>query len=306
MLIKQVRLIALSHHHNTRNFFSFTEGLERYEKKTRQEFRTRIISNFLAGRLNNLIQGYINNDAPEKIMPYLTSAWTAAWFILSAILLIITFQEKSLLYIFGGYAGISFAYLPGMGIPTIYPWDMPVFFAFTVFVCLLEKEKYSHLLFFIPLSILLKETTILLSLAFLFWGEVPWKKRITHLVGVILLSLILKGGVDIITRNPSPIVTMTVSDAPGDWRLRENIEFLLRIATNNPLFLNAGLMTSLLLLPHLNPKIYLLKLIGCIFALGIFLFGVVGEYRIWFEMIPISLYGIDLSLVKGYINSYRS
>ena len=52
-------------------------------------------------------------------------------------------------------------------------------------------------------------------------------------------------------------------------------------------------LVAFLLLPAHDNKIRSLKLIAIVFALGNFLFGVIAEYRIWFELIPFSLYAIE-------------
>ena len=93
MLVKQVRGIALSHEDNTRTFYSFSVDLEDY-KNTRKEWRTRILSNYLAGRFSDLIKKYIDPNEQQYAMLYLPSAWTAGWFLLSSITLIITFRRS--------------------------------------------------------------------------------------------------------------------------------------------------------------------------------------------------------------------
>ncbi len=297
MLIKQVRIIAHSHEDNTRAFYSFAVNLEDYSQ-TRKEFRTRILSNFLAGRLKELIKLYVEPDDPQHVMLYLPSAWTAIWYMFSSIILIFTFREKSIFYIFGLYAGISFAYLPGMGITRIYPWDLPALFGFVVLVTLIEKQKLAWLIGFVPIAILLKETIILLVIPFLFWDRKTVKQRLIYLFSTVLLAAICKGLLDVLTKNPSPIVTMTMTSSPSEFRLLENVESLLRLKSNHPIFINAGLLTSLLLLPYRTKQVISLKLIAITFTIGIFLFGLVIEYRIWFEMIPVALYGIDLELFR--------
>jgi hypothetical protein len=40
------------------------------------------------------------------------------------------------------------------------------------------------------------------------------------------------------------------------------------------------------------------KVIALGFALGNLLFGVITEYRIWFELIPLGLFALERSLVR--------
>ena len=124
IISRQVQLIALSHQDNTNTFFSFSQGLDKY-KELRQEWRPRILSNYLAGRLVNLVEARYRIDNKAVAMKYITSYWAAAWLLLIYLLFIIFFKHRSLLYIFGIFAGISFAYIPSIGVTRIYPWDMP-------------------------------------------------------------------------------------------------------------------------------------------------------------------------------------
>lgn len=62
----------------------------------------------------------------------------------------------------------------------------------------------------------------------------------------------------------------------------------------SPLFINVGTFLALLCLPLINKKMAMLKLIALIFAVENFLFAVIWEYRVWFEIIPVTLLGFEL------------
>jgi len=290
---KEAPLALHEHPGDATIFTSFSQGLEEY-KEIKQEWRPRILSNYLASRLANLIEAQYNGQDSALVMDYVSAYWTIGWLILIYLMFIIFFKEKSLLYLFGIFAGISFAYVPSIGITRIYPWDMTSLFIFTCFVTILKTKKESWLVFFIPIAILFKETALLMIAAFLFWEEVPLRRRLIYVGITLLTSLVIKAGIDIITANPSFIFTMTYSTKSGTSRIIENIRQLLVLRIDSPLFIDAGLLAALLLLPIRKRPLLMLKLIAIAFILGNFVFGQIFEFRIWFEMIPISLYALDV------------
>lgn len=87
-------------------------------------------------------------------------------------------------------------------------------------------------------------------------------------------------------------MTAQESGLPPRWET--NLEEILdvRAWTTHPLLLNAGLLVALWVLP--DRRILLLRLLAVAFTAGNFMLGLVTEYRIWFERIPLSLYAIDL------------
>jgi hypothetical protein len=67
-----------------------------------------------------------------------------------------------------------------------------------------------------------------------------------------------------------------------DWTSRTYAERFRRLLKNGSLMLST------------SPIISWLKAIGVLFILGNFLFGNIIEYRIWFELIPLSLLAINI------------
>jgi len=286
----QVRLISKN---SVNTFYSYSQGLDKY-KDLRQEWRPRILSNYLAGRLVNLIEAELHISDQAVAIKYISAYWTVAWLLLIYLLFIILFKQKSLLYIFGIYAGISFAYMPSIGNPLVFPWDMPSLFIFSCFVAILKTKREVWLVAFIPIAILFKETALLMVAAFLFWEDAPLRRKLLFIGITLLASLLVKIGVDFITANPSPIFTMTHVNPNGTIRLIENLQQLFTLRADSPIFIDAGLLFALLLLPTGKRPLAMLKLIAVGFVLGNFFFGEILEYRIWFEIIPISLYALDI------------
>jgi hypothetical protein len=293
VLAKQVRQIALSNEDNAKAFHSFSAGLKEY-RELRPEWRTRFLSNLLAGGLVNLIDvGFAPADR-DAAMGSITAKWTAGWIMLVFLIYIAFLREESLLFILGTFCAVSFAYTPGLGSIRIYPWDLPALFWFAVAVVLLKSNRLYLLAFLVPIATLFKETALLIPIAFLFWGKVPWRRRVALCVLSMLAGLAVKGILDLVTSSPSPLITMTLSDAHTEPRLATNLRLISILRAGHPLFINAGLLAALLLLPCSDRRILGWKVIALLFIVGNMLFGLINEYRIWLELVPPSLQAIDL------------
>ncbi len=311
ILTQQVRQVALSHPDNTTAFYSYSTGFERY-KHLRQEWRPRIFSNFLAGRFVNLFSDSESAGSRTEFTKSVVAYWVVGWFLLTGILITIFFKERSLFYILGIYAGISFAYTPGMGVMRVYPWDMPALFVFCCFIVIIKAKKEAWLALFIPLAMFFKETAIVMLVALLFWEGVTRRRKLIFTGATLAAALMVKTTVDLITRNPSPLFTMTYRSSDFSIiaaylrqpvttgftfqtsLLAENLRQIFTWQLVTPLLVNAGLLLSLFILPFKNRTIVMLKVTALVFTLGILVFGVINEFRIWFEMIPVSLYALEL------------
>jgi hypothetical protein len=316
ILTQQVRQVAFSHSDNITTFYSYSNGMVKY-KFLRQEWRPRVLSNFLAGRFVNLLDGKADSVSKPESIKSVIAFWVAAWFLLIGLALTIFTKEKALLCILGIYAGISFAYMPGMGVTRVYPWDMPALFAFCCFILIIMKKKEAWLALLIPLSVLFKETAIVMVVALLFWKGVSRRRKLIYTGATLAAALAVKTAVDLVTGNPSPLFTMTyrISDlfiiagylrepvttgfSFQTSRLLENLREIAKWQLDTPFLVNAGLLLALFILPFRDRVIVMLKVTALLFTLGILFFGVINEFRIWFEMIPVSLYALDLYLFGG-------
>jgi len=141
---------------------------------------------------------------------------------------------------------------------------------------------------------LFKETALLMVVPLLFWNKVPIRKRLVLMGIILLVSISLRTAVDLLTANPSVLLTMTVRHGTSPARYIENIRQLLDVKANPVIFIDSGLLAALLLLPVSDRRVLMLKAIGVLLVLGNLLFGTIIEYRIWFEAIPLALYAIEL------------
>jgi hypothetical protein len=303
---------------NLTTFFSFSSGMNTYRDSLRQEWKPRILSNWLAAffvrdalidkpqefidenkianntRLLRLGSQQIQISVQQTLSAI--GSWNACWFIMACVVFIAWRAQDSLLYVFGAGAALCMGYMPGLNQLRMYPWDLPIFFFFSLFVCLIAKKKFRHVAYLAPIAMGFKETAIVMPLVFLFANTIPWKRRFAWCAGTIGACILVKLVVDNATGD-TILITMTTREAdwpPGARRLISNINNLLSLRLNTPLFVNAGTLLVLFLLPTKNPEMLMVKSIAIAFSLGIFIFAEITEFPVWFEMIPVALLGIDL------------
>jgi hypothetical protein len=275
-------------------FYSLSNGLENYyDFKT--AWKPRLFSNSLAAftaHVSDWLLAKTSVPVVKNSAELTVALWTAGWFILICFLLIWFLKRRSVFFILGTFAGISFGYLSRLHMAArVYPWDLPALFFFTGFVLLFTHKKYWWIFAFIPLSIGFKETTFILCAVFLF-AELPWKQRLGMLVGSVALAMGVKIAIDLFIHAPLffTMETKLNGDVANNFYLLENLQNLKDIL---PFFINAGTLTAFFILPNINKNILVLKLIAIPFILGNMVFGNIIEYRIWFEMIPFALYALD-------------
>jgi hypothetical protein len=115
-------------------------------------------------------------------------------------------------------------------------------------------------------------------------------------VSTLALCIFVRCIVDIIVRNPIPVFSMRLGD-PQQLYLWSNIGcwFDLRPPSfQHPIFINSGTLLCLLLLPRLDWRIYLLKVVTLLFLINILIFGQFRETRCLIEIIPLALWGLEI------------
>jgi hypothetical protein len=291
----QARRIASADSDNAKAFRSFVAGLEEY-KQLRQEWRTRVLSNYLAGKLLRLVGVVARVPAEDAPIGRTASIWAAGWLMFVFSLYVAYFRQRSLLYILGTFCALSFAFTPGIGSTRVYPWDLPALFWYAVAVILLKSKRMLLLASLVPIGVLFKETALLIPVVFLFWEDVPWRRRLVLCTLSLSAGLAAKGIADLVTGSPIPLLTMTLSDPLKEPRLLRNLQLLFELRIDHPVFANSGLIAVLLLLPCSDRRILGWKVLAVLFIVGNMLFGVINEYRIWLELVPPSLHAIDLHI----------
>ena len=268
---------------NRRTFQAFSKGVEKY-REFKVAWRPRIITNFLAAKVAQL--GNLN-------LRHTIAVWSALWFFLIGMLYVFAAKRKSIFYLFGTFAAILFAYTPNL--QRVFPWDLPSIFVFTAFTILYARKQYWLILLLLPFGMGLKETTILLPLGFLL-SELPWKRKIFFFLLSLVICVGTKTAIDLYVQAPLPFFTMEYSftkDDLGDSYLLYNFNKLVSL-NFIPLLINGGTLLAFLFLPSLNKTARAFKVIGFTLFGFLLLFGLINEYRIFFELIPLALYSLAL------------
>lgn len=288
--------MASAKNHTSLTFYALSNGFEEYYDFL-PAWKPRLFSTSLASVAISIGAylferiGLLSAQTPLELT---VGLWAAGWFVLISLLFVFFLKRRSLFYILGIFAGVSFGYMDIERTSIdlrLYPWDLPSLFVYALFLLLFIQKRYFLLLFLIPLGVGFKETSMLLCSAFLF-ADLDWKKRLQFLVISGALSLGMKTALDLVTH--SPIFFTMQTEIEGESHFMRNVFSLKSII---PLFINSGTLLALFILPKAeNKTIYAIKLIAVLFFTGNFLFGIITEYRIWFELLPLSLYVIDIHI----------
>ena len=293
-LFYQIVVLSPQQPDNFDTFYSFSSGLDQYsELKT--AWKTRLFSNALAwqvDRASAYIMGRVDVRYINRPEPFAVGLWTAGWFLAIALVYILFLRRKAALYIFGTYAAVTFGYMPKLPATRVYPWDMPALFVFVLFLFLFLRNRFKWLLILLPLAMGFKETTAVLCIVFLLAPELSKQDKWRMFLAALVLCVLVKLGIDLFTKSASPLFTMEtgVGGAVSASYLLQNLKAFESLPT---FLINAGTLLCFFVVPAANRKIFPLRIIAVLFAVGILLFGTVLEFRIWFELIPFALCAIE-------------
>lgn len=225
---------------------------------------------------------------PKAPWRWAIALWTAGWFALAAVIYMIAYREKSVLFFNAAFAGIAFGYLLDS---RVYAWDMPAFTISAAATVLLRHHPLTPPAAGIVATlsvggIFFKETSLLFALFPLFlYPGAPWRRRLAWTGGLVSVGLALKCALNLaVTGRPFTFAVRAFQSEESLWAY--NLELLAR----EPIWLaDAGLALALLLMPAPGPSGKLFKTVAVLFSIANLMFGVATEYRIWFELIPPAL-----------------
>ncbi|MGD9367072.1 MAG: hypothetical protein PVH87_15340 [Desulfobacteraceae bacterium] len=276
----------------------------------RQEWRSRVFSNYLASLFfpGELKLGEF------KISPARFSAavgvWVGIWLFLTNLVYICFDRKKAILHMLITYAAVITAYYGIGGMQGHRPWDMPILCFSTLIVFLALSNNSKWLIGLIPLSMGFKETAVVLAPLILLDGRYKIFKKIILTCVTVGIALLVKYLLDQFVDNTTSVFTATVTDEvlQGQPRFYYNLKAVASFYFTLFFTINVGSLLFFILLP-LQRNILVLKGIAAVFIISLFLYGMVYEIRIWFELLPISLAGLhiwqspELKKELGIINS---
>lgn len=242
-------------------------------------------------------QGSLRGTVAERAdFAWRVGAYSAFWMALTLFLYFAALGRQALMPILGTFCGVAFGYMPDLA-DRICPWDMPALFFWTAFVILLLKRRLTWLLPLLPLAVAFKETAALLPLAFLF-APGPWRRRLAlfaagmALAGATKLALNAAVGVHGYNPfNPGLFAQNIKFFFTGNFPYMQTWYFAERETYNHPVFINAGFVAAFFFAGRRgDPHLAMLRTLAAAFIAATLFCGIFFEYRIWFELIPISLY----------------
>jgi hypothetical protein len=274
---------------------SHFEGVSRQE--VRQEWRPRVLSSGAAELVSNAVWA-AGARSPGIHLMTTVGLYSALWLLLTNAVLLWGLGRRALFVMWGVFAAVVFGYCPAL-IDRVYPWDMPSLFFFAAFVACYHRRVYKAIPVVILLGLFFKETTAVLCLSFLFL-DVPMRERLRYFVVTAALFVIAKVAVDLAVRNPMPFFSMTAHQPHGGApRITANLRTLVTAYPANPVFINAGTLLALAVVPGRSRTLAMVRWIAIAFAVSTFFFGMVNEYRIWFELAPLAVYALACRFEAG-------
>lgn len=267
---------------NIYTFTAFPSGFNR-DDKVAQAWKSRLLSTYLSSVA-------IPSDSDLPSQSKRVAMWYGAWFFLCCLVYMFYDKKNQLFLMFGTFCALCYGFIPS-GAHLICPWDMPALFFYALIYILATCQKPQLVAPIIIVGTGFKETIMLCALLFLYWPTFSLRKRVlwtvTCLSGCILVKLII----DLATDN-AVLLTQCFYSVDGEFLLWYNLKFMTRLVIFHPVFVNSGTLISLLILALVDKDsrdIAGWKIIIPLFVIGIFLMGRINEYRIFYEMIPISL-----------------
>lgn len=289
-LFKLTFALAPLYNHNQYSFESFTQGIDEY-RSFKPAWRPRVFSTFFAAQFTGFGQWWSSESFyhPTATFEYTVAAWSAFWFWIMGVLYITLERRRAVFFLFGTTAAILFAYVPGL--LRIYPWDMPILCIYTAGLLLFLRRQYRWLFALIALGVGFKESAMVLCLAFLFTEE-PRKRRISLFALSLAACCTVKLALDLYVHMPIPFFSMETSTANGEAGTSLFVQNLhaLKNLRLEPLLVNSGTLLALFLLPARNRGMMGIKVMSAVVIGANLFFGIIAEYRIFFELIPFALY----------------
>lgn len=279
-------------------FTSCSYDFNHYVNTLSPVWRARVLSNLAAACFLKLIsfpQGtVVQMQQFARDAAIYHTVWLAACFAV-----IILCATHPLLWIFGLFSAMCYAWTPAAG-NLLFPWDGPTIFFWTLLVFLSDSKNKNILLLVLIIGSAFKETILIGCIIPLFWFDIPKQERFRSFVLYCLACVTIKFFIDDILSCPAPFMTMSVGFAlkakSGHKSfILHNLSQSFKFGWNNPIFINGGTLIALFLLPN-RGKIPMFKIMALIFCVNILFWGVIFEYRIWQEMIPVFLYCFDKEL----------
>lgn len=274
---------ASLHHHTSQTFLYLGEGWNAYLGKWDEPW---------VSRIGSVALGYWTTNAPTvEQFSVRVGWWVSLWFVAVSALWMVWVAEwrLRLLALLATFSAIAFAYLPailGGEATRIYPWDMPALFFMTLALILIERHTPIVVCALVVLvGMFMKETV---GIVFLLPLVRKQYRASLILLGVAVIGRLATKSITGWQPGFVELAGYCSPEEPDSVRLWYNIRYCFQWEhAFHPLFTNGGWLVAapLFMKKSAWPMLVLLAAFGA-FTL---VCGVIHEYRIWLEAVPMAL-----------------
>ena len=214
-----------------------------------------------------------------------------AFWLLLLFLAVIFALRHSLFINLGIFAGLMYNFTPTAG-PYFYPWDMPATLFFTLAVLFFERRQMWLMAAATCAGCFFKETVLVCALLVLFASHWRWGKRLLTFAGIVAVYVL--GKKVLLGLLHLDVAGLSMGNAPNlaellrHTFLNYNVKVLLSPTINHVIFANAGTLVAILVLGWRKRFLPYMTLI-LVFLGGQLLYGGLNEFRIFMEVLPLSL-----------------
>ena len=252
-------------------------------------WRTRLLAPMASSWVMDTVAGRPLNPASGEFQN-IFGFYHAAWLFLLFLMLIL-FRRDALLVMLGVFCAMMYNYISPAGM-YYYPWDGPSIFLFTLACLVYDRRWFGWLLVVVFAGGLFKETLLCCALLILLGEHWSLKKRIIGFLGTVFVTLTVNKLLAIHYGVHAQVLTMnnarSLTDLLTQSMLSENVVKLFSAHLNNVVFLNAGCLLVVLLLPWRTRRDIVFKMLILCFAAGQFYYAITTEFRDWYELFPVS------------------
>jgi hypothetical protein len=212
------------------------------------------------------------------------------WLLLLFLAVILALRH-SLFINLGIFAGLIYNFSPAAG-PYFYPWDMPATLFFTLAVLLFERRQMWLMAAATCAGCFFKETVLVCALLVLFASQWKWRKRMLTFAGIVAVYVL--GKKVLLGLLHLDVAGLSMGNAPNlaellrHTFLNYNVKVLLSPTINHVIFANAGTLVAILVLGWRKRFLPYMTVI-LVFLGGQLLYGGLNEFRIFMEVLPLSL-----------------
>jgi hypothetical protein len=271
-------------------------GMTAYKSKLETPYKGRLFS-IASGNAIVSLFGDVKKMSLDKFSAAVATYDTIGF---AALLLIMLMWFKSSLFCIVAFAACSaYRWVPAAE-GLIYPWDSPMPAIWGGILVLSQSRFKRWLPIAAGLAMGFKETIILAALIPLFDLTVSKRERINRFLIIGTVCVAVKVLIDIAVGNPIPLLTMWVhypeqSCRTGEyWLIHKNINLLLSMRLDQVIFAAGGMVVSAFIFKTTK----MTRGIILAYLPFMFTFCIISEYRLWNEMLPVILFGMDWSKVK--------